>query len=157
MIAVAVENEAYLIEIANILGSNIEDELQQVGKSMITKIKNRITRGENTAGSKMVSRSRQKIGSYSKMHGEARQERGLQVNNVDLQFDGKTMASFGIIEQSDTKVIGGFNNDEAGAIASKNEVMFGDAYVPNEQEIKEAVDELSDLIFKNISNGLASK
>ena len=150
MIQVQVTNEESLLEIANLLNSDAGNALEQVGKSLVSKIKQRISRGINTAGKNMVSKSDNKTGNYSKKYGKKRISRGLQVQRVDLQFDGTTMASFGIIERTANSITGGFDNDEAGTIAGYNEVMFGNAYVPSEQEIREAKDELSNLIIQNI-------
>jgi len=140
MIKVTVENSKSLLNVANILKEDVTPILESVSKITIMQIKMRIADGINTAGALMVTRSRKKLGRYSKKYGEERQSHGLQVSRVDLNYMGTMIHDFGIMEVSKDKVISGFSSNEQAAIAGKNEALFGDAFVPNYGEIDYAID-----------------
>lgn len=147
-----IENNRVFLELANVLKQDLTDDLVVVANKTINRIKSRISLGIKTDGGTMITKSSKRTGLYSEKYGKKRQESGLQTGRVDLQFDGTTMGAFGIIEQGNGRVVGGFETDKAAEIAGYNELYFGAAYVPSEQETNKAGDEFFEIISKKIRN-----
>ena len=82
-----------IAQAANII-KQVEQDIGEIifegAKVAAEAIKERVQRyGQATNGSELMTPSQNPIGRYGQRHGKAREEAGLQVQKVDLYFEGQ--------------------------------------------------------------------
>lgn len=129
------------------IGTILNLSTARAGDFAVDAIKKRISRGLNTAGIAMITKSKKRMGRYSRRHGQKRTKRGLTVAAVTLQFTGDTFRNFRVIDRAFAmrsrdrrfaQVTIGMDAARAIEIAGYNEDYFGPAYDVKNSEINAA-------------------
>ncbi len=131
--------------------NNIEkimiNELPEVADNIVLKVKARIFTGRGTDGVIMTTKSRVKIGRYGAWHGGNRRRRGLQTDVVDLEYTGKMMNDFGVINKNRTSIGIGFKSETEAEKMEENEQIYGFVIADVEEAF---VDSESDKYFDRV-------
>jgi hypothetical protein len=117
------------------------NELPEVAENIVVRVKARIFTGRGTEGVIMTTKSRVKIGRYGAWHGGNRRRRGLQTDVVNLEYTGKMMNDYGVINKSRTSIGIGFKSDSESEKMEENEKIYGfviadveDAFIDSESD-----------------------
>jgi hypothetical protein len=137
-----------LIPIAELLNRlDLTDELNQIAGNAVIKIEERLKRGIGANGEILDTKARQRIGRYSKWHGENRRYKGLTTDVRNLNYTGKMIADFGVLQANKKQSSIGFKSIIEAEKAKKNEdYMDADVFMPNDQEIATGQKILNDKI-----------
>lgn len=129
---------------------NIPLALIKSSDLVVEKIKNRIqNNGQATNGSILFTRSREKLGAYSKQHGSARVWDGLQISKVDLTYTGALMKSFDRLTNDQDSSTIGFDSSAESEKAVKMEKLYQTPiFNSSDQEKQFAVNEFKKEVFK---------
>lgn len=107
--------------------------------------------GENSAGAKMVSKTAERYGAYSKAYGKRRERKGRQTAIVDLTMDGDMMRSLKPGPTGPNSYGIGFLHDEQAEIAAYNEENFGPVFSQAETEKNDTLKEINRIATKFLS------
>lgn len=129
---------------------NIPMALIKSSDLVVEKIKNRIqNNGQATNGSILFTRSREKLGAYSKQHGSARVWDGLQISKVDLTYTGALMKSFNRLSNDADSASIGFDSNTESEKAIKMEKLYQTSiFNSSDQEKQLAINEFKKEVFK---------
>ena len=95
--------------------------------------------GKNSDGAKMVTKSSQKYGAYSKAYGRFRNKKGRQTAIIDLTFSGEMMDSLKPGPTGANSYGIGFLGNDAFYKAFYNEERFGPIFDPSKYEMQVAL------------------
>lgn len=144
-----------LTQATNII-KQIEQDIGEIifegAKVAAEAVKERVQRyGQATNGSELMTPSSNPIGRYGQRHGKAREEAGLQVQKVDLYYEGQMWSQWQV-EQDNNESAAGFPDDTARIKADnvQDNIYQTPIFVPSEKEIQEAADKMGELIMSEL-------
>jgi len=132
--------------------AEIPEIIFQGAKFAADEVKFRVqSRGEATNGSILMTPSSRPIGRYGQRHGKAREEAGLQVQKVDLYYEGQMWESWKV-ERQDNESGAGFDNDFARMKADnvQDNIYQTPIFQISEQEKRKAVEAMAELIKQKL-------
>lgn len=104
----------------------MDNGLMAAANAMTQETKSRIQNGgQATNGSRLVTKSKKRVGAYSEAWGAERASHGLQTAHVDLTFTGDMMDSYDSAKTGKQSAIIGFESVEESSKAGKMESLYG--------------------------------
>lgn len=132
---------------------DVDKILREASLDAVVMISDRVQqRGENTAGEKMITKSTPKKGAYSSSYADKRVKNGLQIEHIDLTFQGDMMNDFTVAPDGETGYIIGFRGQLSSDKSEWNERKFGTIF-----QLSETESELIKSIITNKINAILNK
>lgn len=132
--------------------AEIPEIINEGTKFAAEEVKFRVQRyGQATNGSELMTPSQNPIGRYGQRHGKTREEAGLQVQKVDLYYEGQMWESWKV-EQQGNESGAGFDNDTARMKADnvQDNIYQTPIFQISEEEKQRAVKMMADLIREKL-------